>query len=105
MERLTMIEEFDSDGTIWKIDNDGGYIVQVNRCGEDDLYHTDDLEEARAYFLPEEEEELPHIVLENGMRVIDLMVKYETLSKPMLDRLMEEQGYYLDKERFVIRKK
>ncbi len=102
---LTMVEDFDVDGAIWKI-GDNEYIVQKNRCGEDDLYWTDSLEEARKEFIgEEEEEELQHIKLEDGMKLMDLIVEYETLSMPQLRKLMEEQGYYLDKEHLVIRKK
>ena len=95
------------DGCVYGLN--GGYVVVVFACrgGPDTLYYTDDREEAFDEIgmrEPDAEEEL-HIKLENGMRLMDLMMEYETLSKPQLDKLMEEQGYYLDKEHFIIRKK
>lgn len=101
---LTVVEEFGEEGAIWKI-GDNEYIVQKNMCGEDDLYWTDSLEEAYKEFVSEEEEEELHIKLVNGMRLVDLMVEYETLSYPMLKKLMAEQGYYLDKSDFIIKRK
>ena len=100
---LTMVEDFDVDGAIWKI-GDNEYIVQKNICGEDDLYWTDSLEEARKEFISdEEEEELVTLELHEGDKLIDLMTKYEALTMPRLKQLMEEQGFYMDQ--FVIRKK
>ena len=100
---LTMVEDFDVDGAIWKI-GDNEYIVQKNICGEDDLYWTDSLEEARKEFISdEEEEELVTLELHEGDKLIDLMTEYELLTMPRLKQLMEEQGFYMDQ--FVIRKK
>lgn len=95
------------DGCVYGLN--GGYVVVVFACrgGSDSLYYTDDREEAFDKIgmrEPDAEEEL-YIKLENGTRLMDLIMEYETLSKPQLDKLMEEQGYYLDKERFIIRKK
>lgn len=99
---LTMVEDFDVDGAIWKI-GDNEYIVQKNICDEDDLYWTDSLEEARKEFISEEEEELVTFELHEGDKLIDLMTEYEALTMPRLKQLMAEQGFYMDQ--FVIRKK
>ena len=101
---LTVVEEFSEEGAIWKI-GDNEYIVQKNRCGEDDLYWTDSLEEAYREFVSEEEKELVNFELHEGDKLIDLMTEYEALTMPRLKQLMAEQGYYLDKEHFIIRKK
>ena len=105
MECLTELE-MSEDGCIYELN--GGYIVVVFACrgGSDTLYHTNDIREARDKIgIRKLEEEELHIKLENGMRVIDLMTEYEALSMPRLKQLMEEQGYYLDKEHLIIRKK
>lgn len=99
---LTVVEEFSEEGAIWKI-GDNEYIVQKNRCGEDDLYWTDSLEEAYKEFVSEEEEELVNFELREGDKLIDLMTEYEALTMPRLKQLMAEQGFYMDQ--FVIRKK
>jgi len=106
MECLTELE-MSEDGCIYELN--GGYVVVVFACrgGSDTLYYTNDIKEARDKIglgEPEEEESV-QIQLHNGERLIDLMIEYETLSYPRLKELMEEQGYYLDKEHFVIRKK
>ena len=100
--RLTMVEDFDVNGAIWKI-GDNEYIVQKNMCGEDDLYWTDSLEEAHREFISEEEE-LVSFELHEGDDLIDLMTEHETLTMPRLKQLMEEQGFYKD-DKWVIRKK
>lgn len=99
---LTVVEEFGEEGAIWKI-GDNEYIVQKNRCGEDDLYWTDSLEEAYKEFVSEEEEESVNFELHEGDELIDLMTEYEALTMPRLKQLMAEQGFYMDQ--FVIRKK
>ena len=104
MESLTLIEEFDFEGTIWQLGDDS-FIIQVNNCGEDMLYWTDDLAEARKKFVGEEEDEPLNFVLHEGDTLIDLMTKYETLSMPALRTLMERQGFYLDKSDMTIKKK
>lgn len=104
MERLTVVEEFSEEGAIWKI-GDNEYIVQKNRCGEDDLYWTDSLEEAYKEFVSEEEEELVNLTLHDEDKLVDLMTEYETLSMPRLKQLMAEQGFYLDKSDLTIKRK
>ena len=106
MECLTELG-MSEDGCVYGLN--GGYVVVVFACrgGPDTLYYTKDREEAFGKIgmrEPDAEEKL-HIELVNGMRLMDLMVEYETLSKPQLDKLMEEQGYYLDKNDFIIKKK
>ena len=100
--RLTMVEDFDVNGAIWKI-GDNEYIVQKNMCGEDDLYWTDSLEEAQRESISEAEE-LVSFELHEGDDLIDLMTEHETLTMPRLKQLMEEQGFYKD-DKWVIRKK
>lgn len=105
MECLTELE-MSEDGCIYELN--GGYIVVEFACrgGTDTLYYTNDIKEARDKIgIGEPEEKELHIKLVNGMKLIDLMVEYEELSMPQLRKLMEEQGYYLDKEHFIIRKK
>ena len=106
MEYLTELE-MSEDGCIYELN--GGYVVVVFACrgGPDTLCYTRDIREARDKIgigEPGEEEEL-HIDLVNGMKLIDPMTEYEALSWPQLNKLMEEQGYYLDKEHYIIRKK
>lgn len=106
MEYLTELE-MSEDGCIYELN--GGYIVVEFACrgGPDTLYYTNDIKEARDKIgIGEpEEEELVNFELHEGDELIDLMSKYDTLSMPRLKQLMEEQGYYLDKKHFVIRKK
>ena len=92
---LTVVEEFSEEGAIWKI-GDNEYIVQKNRCGEDDLYWTDSLEEAYKEFVSEEEEELVNFELHEGDDLFDLMCEYESLTWPRFKELMAEQGFELD---------
>ena len=101
--RMTMVEEFDEEGAIWKI-GDNEYIVQKNRCGEDDLYWTDSLEEAYKEFIDEEEEPL-NFELHDGDELIDLMTEYVTLTMPRLRQLMDEQGFELNMTTHKIIKK
>lgn len=101
--RMTTVEEFSEKGAIWKI-GDNEYIVQKNMCGEDDLYWTDNLEEAYKEFVSEEEE-LVNFELHESDKLIDLMTEYEALTMPRLKQMMIEQGFYLDKSDFIIKKK
>lgn len=106
MEYLTELA-MSEDGCIYELNS--GYVVVVFACrgGPDTLYYTNDIKEARDKIgigEPDAEEEL-HIELVNGMKLVDLMTEYETLSMPQLNKLMEEQGYYLDKKHYIIKKK
>lgn len=102
---LTMVEDFDVDGAIWKI-GDNEYIVQKNMGGEDDLYWTDSLEEARKEFIGEEEESEPlNFELHEGDDLFILMCKCESLTWPRFKELMAEQGFEMDMTTYKVVKK
>lgn len=47
MERLILETEIEFEGAIYVLPDDRGLIVQVNCNGEDKLYYTEDMDEAR----------------------------------------------------------
>lgn len=98
METLTCLD-MTEDGCIYEMDN--GYIVVAFACrgGEDTLYFTKDINEAKekiGLIAPEEGSEPLNLELHEGDDLFDLMCKYEALTWPRFKELMAEQGFELD---------
>ena len=98
MKRLTYLD-MTEEGCIYEMDN--GYIVVVFACrgGEDTLYFTRDIKEAKekiGLIIPEEESESLNLELHEGDDLFDLMCEYESLTWPRFKELKAEQGFELD---------